>query len=179
MLKLSELRAILGVHFTWHKSRLDCFLQILIGLFIVRTVNLHEIAVAVASKTKVDSRYRRIKAFFTEFKPNRVQIACWIFGLFVDDTKKVYLSIDRTNWYFGKKKINVFALSIAHEGVAIPIHWMLLNKAGNSTAQEQIQLVNWFIKKFGIKNIEGVLADREFANKQFFSWLCIRTQLEH
>lgn len=40
MLKLSELRAILGVHFTWHKSRLDCFLQILMGLFIVRAVSL-------------------------------------------------------------------------------------------------------------------------------------------
>ncbi len=68
MLKLSELRSILGVHFTWHKSRLDCFLQILMGLFIVRTVNLREIALAIESKAKIDSRYRRIKAFFTDFK---------------------------------------------------------------------------------------------------------------
>ena len=172
MLKTSELRRILGVHFNWHKSRLDCFLQILIGLFIVRTVNLREIALAIESNAKIESCYRRLKAFFTKFKINRIQIARWIFHLFVSkDGKKLYLSIDRTNWYFGKKKINVFALSIAHEGVAIPIHWMLLNKAGNSTAQEQIQLIEWFTKKFGIECIEGLLADREFANKKLFSWL--------
>lgn len=171
MLKTSELRSILGVHFTWHKSRLDCFLQILIGLFIVRTVNLREIALAMESRAKVESRYRRLKAFFTHFKINRVQVARWIFKLFVNDSKKVYLAIDRTNWYFGKKKINVFALSIAHEGVAIPIHWIMLNKAGNSTGDEQIQLINWFVNRFGTQCVEGLLADREFANKKLFSWL--------
>ena len=160
MLKTSELRSILGVHFNWHKSRLDCFLQILMGLFIVRTVNLREIALTMESEAKIESRYRRLKAFFTQFRINRVQVATWIFGLFVGDNKKVYLSIDRTNWYFGKKKINVFALSIAHEGVAIPIHWMLLNKAGNSKADEQIELVAWFVNKFGTQCVEGLLADR-------------------
>lgn len=171
MLKLSELRSILGVHFTWHKSRLDCFLQILMGLFIVRTVNLREIALAIESKAKIDSRYRRIKAFFTDFKLNRVEIAKWILGLFVNDGQKLYLTIDRTNWYFGKAKINVFVLAIAHEGVAIPIYWEMLNKAGNSTADEQIALIQRFINKFEIKQIEGLLADREFSNKKFLKWL--------
>lgn len=171
MSRISELRGILGQSLRWHKSRLDCFLQILTGLFIVRTVNLREIALAMEGSAKIDSRYRRVKSFFTDFKINRVQIAQWIFGLFVTESKKVYLTIDRTNWYFGKAKINVFMLAIAHEGVAIPIYWKLLNKAGSSTAHEQIDLVKWFVTKFGIECIEGLLADREFANQSFFNWL--------
>lgn len=171
MLKLSELRSILGVHFTWHKSRLDCFLQILIGLFVVRTVNLREIALAIDSNAKIDSRYRRVKAFFTDFKLDRVQVAKWMISLFVNKNKKIYLTMDRTNWYFGKAKINAFVLAIAHEGVALPIHWKMLNKAGNSTADEQIALIKWFIKKFGTECVEGLLADREFANKKLFKWL--------
>lgn len=171
MLKISELRHIVGGYFTWNKSRLDCFLEILVGLFMVRTVNLREIALAMETPAKIESRYRRLKAFFTQFTPNYFQIACWVMALFVNEQQKIYLTIDRTNWYFGKSKINAFVLAIAHEGVAIPLHWTLLNKAGSTTADEQIALVQWFVDRFGIQNIQGLLADREFANKRFFEWL--------
>lgn len=171
MSKISELRSILCGYFTWHKSRLNCFLHILVGLFMVRSVNLKEIAVAVEGQAQLESRYRRIKAFFTDFKINYLQIARWIFQQFHSGDKKLYLTIDRTNWYFGKAKINVFMLAIAHEGVAIPIYWKMLNKAGNSRADEQIKLIAWFVRHFGLDCIEGVLGDREFGNKALMSWM--------
>jgi hypothetical protein len=39
--------------------------------------------------------------------------------------------------FCGKKKINIFMLSIAYEGQAIPIFWKLLDKAGNSNLEER------------------------------------------
>lgn len=136
---INELSEILSQQLDWHKSRIDCFAQMLLGLFIVRSVNLSEIAVAMdGSKASIDSRYKRIYRFFSKFELDFTWIARWIYALFFDDKRKVYIAIDRTNWYWGKAKINVFMLSICYEGIAIPIFWRLLNKAGSTTAKEQI-----------------------------------------
>jgi hypothetical protein len=92
-------------------------------------------------------------------------IARWIYSIFFNEEDKVYLAIDRTNWYWGKAKINVFMLSICYEEIAIPLFWCLLKKAGNSTSKEQIELLSRFITTFGKASIQGVLVDREFPNK--------------
>lgn len=164
---VSSLNGSLG----WNKARVTCFVNLLLALFTVRTVNLKEIALAFQGPAKLDSRYRRLQRFFALFNVDFAQIARWIFKLYFNNDKKVYLAIDRTNWYWGKKKINVFMLSVAHEGMAIPIFWIMLNKAGNSNFDEQRKLLNRFVKEFGIDCIGGVLADREFASGKLFSWL--------
>lgn len=168
----SELKAILSQQLFWHKSRLDCFTQMLLALFIVRTVNLSEIAVAMdGSKASIDSRYKRIHRFFSTFEIDFTYIARWVYALFFDKNQKVYLAIDRTNWYWGKAKINVFMLSICYEGIAIPLFWKLLNKAGSTTAKEQIELISRFVNTFGRERIQGLLGDREFPNKELIEWL--------
>jgi len=60
-------------------------------------------------------------------------------------------------------------LGIAHEGMAIPLFWQLLPKAGNASAQEHIGLLQQFITLFGGENIQGVLGDREFASSDLFA----------
>ena len=171
MNKVSELNGILSKHFNWHKSRVDCLTQILIALFTVKTVNLCELAVAMVSKTKVDSRQKRLYRFFAHFEINFTSIASWLFKLFVTDGKKVYIAIDRTNWFWGKSPINIFMLSICFEGIAIPVLWTVLPKDGTASGQEQIGFCQRFVDCFGIDCIEGLLADREFGNKQFITWL--------
>lgn len=79
--------------------------------------------------------------------------------------------MDRTNWYWGRAKINVLMLSICYEGMAIPLFWRLLNKAGSTTATEQIDMLSRFVTTFGKEPIQGVLGDREFPNKNLISWL--------
>lgn len=155
----------------WNKARASCFVNMLLALFAVRTVNLKEIALAFQGGAKLDSRYRRLQRFFATFSIDFTQIARWIFKLYFSDKQKVYIAIDRTNWYWGKQKINVFMLSIAYEGMAIPIFWIMLKKAGNSNFDEQRKLLTLFIKEFGVDCIEGFLADREFASGKLFSWL--------
>jgi hypothetical protein len=79
--------------------------------------------------------------------------------------------MDRTNWRWGKKDINILMLAVAYKGAAIPIYWMLLNKKSNSSTLERKVLVNRFIKQFGKKHILGLLVDREFIGKKWFEWL--------
>jgi hypothetical protein len=169
MNRISELKGILGKNFDWNKARLDCFVRMLLALFTVRTVNLSEIAVAFCSKATIESRYKRIRRFFSQYTMNFEQLAKWIFCSF-SLTDTVYLTIDRTNWFWGKAKINILTLGIAYEGVAIPLLWDLLNKAGNALATEHQSIIQRFVKLFVVKRIAGLLADREFASGHLFSW---------
>ncbi len=167
----SELKEILNKSFTWHKSRLDCFARILLALISVRTVNLREIAVAFKSRAKIDSRYQRLKRFFAGFKIDSDTLAQWIFNLFFSDDKKVYLSIDRTNWFLGKSKINILVLGVTYEGIAIPLFWKMLVGSGNATSEEHIEIIKRFTKIFGKDYIAGILGDREFMSEDLFRWL--------
>ncbi|BCA94136.1 hypothetical protein TUM19329_04970 [Legionella antarctica] len=58
---ISELSGILSRQLNWHKSRIDCFAQMLLALFIVRSVNLSEVAVAMdGNKASIDSGCKRV-----------------------------------------------------------------------------------------------------------------------
>jgi hypothetical protein len=171
-MKLStSLTESLNQHLNWNKCRMDCFIKMLMALFCVRTVNLQSLATAMHSKATINSRYRRLQRFFALFNFDFVVLSHWLFQQFFDENEKIYIAIDRTNWFWGKQKINIFMLSVLYEGVAIPIFWSMLNKAGSSNGKEQITLVNKFIEQFGKSRIIGLLGDREFANQSFFTWL--------
>jgi hypothetical protein len=169
--RVSELRLILGGFLHWNKSRLDCFARMILALLVVQTANLRQLATAFIGESEIDSHYKRIKRFFAQFIIDHQVIARWIFQLFFSGEKKVYITIDRTNWFRGKTKINILMVGIAYEGLAIPIFWRLLNKAGNATAQEHIEALQRFVGTFGKKQIAGVLGDREFASGKLFRWL--------
>ena len=62
-------------------------------------------------------------------------------------------------------------LAVVHQGIAVPIFWILLNKRGNSNTKERIALIQRFIKVFGKSSIRSILADREFIGNEWFSWL--------
>ena len=112
----------------------------------------------VSSRAKFGSRYKRLQRFFSKFKFDYGEIAMWIYKLFFTGDK-VYLVMDRTDWFLGKTKINILTLGITNKGVAIPLLWKLLNKAGNASAKEPKNILNKFVKLFGNKRIAGVLAD--------------------
>lgn len=103
MYPISELKRILSQTLTFHKQRIDCLARFLLGLFSVRTVNLSEIAVAFQGKAIKDSRYKRLQRFLKQVNFNSSEVARFIFNLFPLKNQKVYLTLDRTNWYWGKK----------------------------------------------------------------------------
>ena len=62
-------------------------------------------------------------------------------------------------------------LAVIHQGIAIPILWVLLNKRGNSDTQERIALIKRFIRLFGRDSVLSLAADREFVGEKWFQWL--------
>jgi hypothetical protein len=75
------------------------------------------------------------------------------------------------NWKFGRVNINILVLGIAHNGIAFPILWSLLPKAGNSNTAERVALLERFLSIFGCDKINYLVADREFVGKQWFDFL--------
>jgi Transposase DDE domain len=171
MEQISELMIILGQLLNWNKWRRDCLSKAILSLIKVRNVNLQELAIGLGGKAQIDSRYKRLYRFLRFFEIDLFAIARWLFKLFFLPGQSIYIAIDRTNWYWGKKNINVFMLSVCYEGIAIPLYWKVLDKDGSTNAQEQIDFINRFLLGFGEIKIGGLLADREFANGDFFSWL--------
>ena len=171
MHRISELERIIKKNVGWHKSRVDCLVQLLLSLISVRTVNLRELALGMSDKSLLSSREKRIYRFFATFSFDVSCISKLILNVFSRNNKKMYIAIDRTNWYWGKKPINILMLSICYEGIAIPLLWDVLNKEGTCSGAEQIRLCKRFIMRFGASNIAGFLGDREFANRYFIGWL--------
>lgn len=168
---INELIVILNASFNWNKARVTCFAKMLLALLTTRTVNLNKIACSMSSNAEQTSRYRRLQRFFAKFSIDLDMIAGFIFGSFFTHDARWYLTIDRTNWQWGKSNINILTLAIAFKGIAIPIYWTLLDKKGNSETKERIALIEKFINAFGKTCIAGLLADREFIGTEWFGWL--------
>lgn len=62
-------------------------------------------------------------------------------------------------------------MGIAYKGIAFPILWSLLPKAGNSNTEERIALLQRFISIFGKERFSCLLADREFVGRDWFNFL--------
>lgn len=170
MKHVSELRTTLSHFFDWNKARLDCLGQIIQALFVVRTVNLTQVASAFKSEVKEESSYRRVCRFFTDFVFDMSKIVLLIFRLFpLGD--RFTLILDRTNWKWGKTPINILMLSIAYRGIGIPLFWVVLNLEGNSCAEDRIDLLKRIVERLGVSRIEMLLADREFIGTQWFRFL--------
>ena len=167
----NELRDILNDSFHWNKARITCFVKMLLALLSTRTINLNKIACSTSSNTEQTSRYRRIQRFFANFAIDFDMIAGFIFKLFFVQGGKWYLTMDRTNWKWGKSNINILTLAVVFKGIAIPLYWELLDKKGNSDTLERIYIIQKFIDKFGKDCIAGLLADREFIGEDWFAWL--------
>jgi hypothetical protein len=91
-----------------------------------------------------------------------------VFGL-ID--KNIYLAMDRRNWKFGKKNINILLVSVICGSYAVPLYWILLDKRGNSNHKERISLFKSLLKIINKYHIFGILADREFIGKHWFGYL--------
>ena len=138
--------------------------------FMVRSVNLTQIATAFQGKASLDSHYKRLQGFFRGFNFDMSCIFEIILNIF-QFRGKVWLIIDRTNWQFGKKDINILTFAIAYKGIGIPLAWFVMNKAGNSFTNDRIHLLEKVISMMGKSKIQGLIADREFIGSTWFNYL--------
>lgn len=162
---------ILQGAFHWNRARVQFLAHFLVALLQVKNVNFTEIATAFATKAKIESNYKRIQRFFRSFAIDFAVIAWAIAKMLPLGDVPWVLTLDRTNWKFGKRNINILVLGIAYRGIAFPILWVLLPKRGNSNTGERIALMNRFLTVFSIGKIQCLTADREFLGQEWFSYL--------
>lgn len=172
-MELSDgLRVILKSHLGWSKSRLDCFISLLLALIRAKRMNLTQLVLHFEGQASVKSRYRRrAQRFFQTVAFDYDALAHLIVQLLGFDRKSYYLTLDRTNWKWGKANLNILTLAIAYQGIAVPVYWLVLNKQGNSNQRERIALLKRFVSQFGRQAILGLLADREFIGDDWWRWL--------
>jgi hypothetical protein len=145
------------------------------GLFIsalckVQTVCFEKLACGFDSNVKTESSLRRIQRFISEYSLDSDLVARFIFALLPHEPP-FRLVLDRTNWKFGTKNINILTLGIVYKGVAFPIMFHIMPKFGNSCMQERIDLMERFVRLFGSESIECLLADREFVGDKWLEYL--------
>lgn len=147
MKQISELEKTLTHFLNWNKARLVCLIQILQALFLVRTVNLTQVAEVFQGSAKEQSSYRRIQRFFKDFSFDMSFIAILAYKLFTWGEPCILL-LDRTQWKWGKSHINILMLSIEHLGIGIPVFWMVLDTGGNSSTQDRVKVLKKIIGSY-------------------------------
>jgi len=156
----------------WNRARIFVIVGLVVSIIKLERVNLKKIAKVLNPENSIEVNYRRLSRFFQKFRFDKNTMAK-LMSSFLPKGKLV-LSMDRTNWKFGKVHINILMLSVAYKGIAIPIIWYLLKKEsqqGNSGYRDRIRIVKKFIDIFGVDRIEVLVADREFVGKIWFKWL--------
>jgi hypothetical protein len=121
-------------------------------------------------KAKIDSNYKRLQRFLREFNLDYYVLAKLVIEM-MEIPEPWVLSIDRTNWQFGRKVFNILTLGVVHQGVAFPLLWWMLEKKGNSNTQERVELLEEFVELFCDRKIAYVCADREFLGHNWLQYL--------
>ena len=177
MKQINELKKVLKNHFNWHGARLFFIAAFLSALFVVRSVNFTKISNVMPGKAFNCSKYKRIQRFFRDFDIDYILIALFVGNLIPIKNEKWMLTLDRTNWKFGKQNINILTLAIVYDGIAFPLLWIMLDKNGSSSTKERIDLLNKFIEIFGTNKIDCLLADREFIGTEWFNYLICQNKI--
>ena len=155
-----------------HPARIMIMIEIIFSLIKVGSVRQEKIAQGTSIKVKTNSITRRIQRFFEQ------QVLCpkmaskLIFSFF-DWTEKIILTLDRTNWKFGKTDINFLVVCAIYRDYSIPLCWILLPHQGNSHTKQRIDLIEMLSAILPLNCIESLLADREFVGAEWFKYLFI------
>ncbi len=170
--KDTTLISVLQGHF---KGEINLARVKLICLFItalckVKTINYDRLASGFDTIADKNSSYRRIQRFMKEFVFPMKIISLLIFSM-LPNKKNLVLVLDRTNWKFGIKNINILMLGVSYKNIAFPLMFRMLDKKGCSDMPERIELIKQYIAWFGKDTIDCLLADREFIGDKWLNFL--------
>jgi hypothetical protein len=170
--KSNELVSILSNQFRGkiNLARIRFIAMFVCALCKAQTVGFDKLACSFDSAALAESNIRKIQRFMANYILCPDLIARFIFSL-LPEKNNLMLSIDRTNWKFGKLDINIFMLGVNYNGLSFPLLFTMLEKRGNSNAQERIDLISRFISLFGEECIDCILADREFVGDKWIEFL--------
>jgi hypothetical protein len=133
------------------------------------------LAQGFVTQAKAGSAYERLRRFVSEIAFDARKLAVIIAGLSGLPDAPWVLSLDRTNWKFGKRHINLLVLSACSPtcSAAVPLFWMQLDdkRQGNSDHIDRLDLLEMFCQVFGKEKIIAITGDREFIGEHWFDWM--------
>lgn len=155
-------------------ARLKCLSLLLNSLLRHRTVNLTILATGNHAGATNASCYRRFQNFFLHCPLCLGSVGKFILAKIPKPVQGWILAMDRTNWKFGKRHINILTVGVVVNKVSIPIAWKVLpqkTKRGNSNAAQRIALFARVLKLIEARDILVLAMDREFGSRQWLLWL--------
>jgi hypothetical protein len=144
-------------------------LQLILAILAQKTICQSWLALWLDPMNLPESNRTRIRRFLENHQLRNAHFALLI-ARFLPD-KPWILTIDRTNWNWGKASINFLVLAVVFQGNAVPLFWIVLDREGNSHTEHRIQILQQFVQIFGAQKIQYLTGDREFIGKDWFKFL--------
>lgn len=167
------LMTLLQAHLRWHRARLFVLCALVVSLLRLRTVALVSLAKVLNPRRPAETNYRRIQRFLAHFTFDFDALTRLLLALRASQ-EPLILVIDRSEWDFGEKTINLLVVGYSEAGIVVPLSWIELDKRGATNEEERIDLVEPLLKLIGPKRIDALVADREFIGERFFRFLAKR-----
>jgi len=167
---ITALASRLSPHVALGKTRLETLCLLIVAVISARTVNLSHLACERTGPVRIASTYRRLQRFFQHVSLPQdwsAHLVVRLLGL----TGPWHLCLDRTNWKIGSRDVNILMLAIATRRFRVPLMWTVLDKAGNSNAEERIALMRRYLALFWLGSVQLLLADRDFIGLKWLNFL--------
>ena len=120
---------------------------------------------------KIEPCGRPREDFFREVDINSQALAVLRLAL-LPKKSKLRLTIDRTEWNFGKCQVNILMVLVGCGELQRPLYWELLdNKSGNSSSKDRIDVLEKCFAVVDSKRIGLVVGGREFVGCKWIKYL--------
>ncbi len=165
-----QLTRVLSKRLGWNRARMKLMARLMRALPMQTTTNLAELAHAGKPEVETNSTYRRLQRFFAGFEFGYQRLGRFLLDLVPTDPPYVAV-LDRTEWHFGQKAVNVLMIGIAKGGIAYPVAWSVLEHGGGSGADKHTELLKQFLRLVEPDELRALVADREPAGSNFLKAL--------
>ena len=133
----------------------------------------------VGEQLKTSTAYGRLKRFFqTGNSIGVLQFVCILAIQIFGRSPDCYLLLDRTNWKYGKRHINLLVIGLLYRDVFIPLVWLDLEQAGNSNCKTRLTLLDRLLDWWSLSGVPlpklHIAGDREFIGFEWFKGLELR-----
>jgi hypothetical protein len=148
----------------WKNARLVCLSYLIVAMLRHRTVNLVKLSAEAAGGLLAESLYRRFQNFFLRFVMPFDDIARLVVEKLPRPEGGWVLSMDRTNWKYGRTHLNLLVIALVVGKVAVPVVWRALPRAtkrGNSKTAHRIELMKRLLRVVPASEIRALTMDRE------------------
>jgi len=163
---VASITSVLSGHLGWHRARLTFIARFTAVLLTQTTTNLKRLALTLKAGVKPASNYRRIQRFLKAYDLDQAALGRLLLHLAPTEAPYV-LTVDRTEWHFGRAPVNVLVAGVACGDVAVPIAWTALPTAGGSGSEDQIQMLEAMLDVVDPASVEALVADREFISARW------------